>query len=1765
VDQKEKLKHIDQLLSSIKKKKGASNEVNTFINQGGAINLSSSDGMTLSHMAAKVGDKTVLSVLLNANCEINRVDAKGYTPLHYAILNKNQECVKLILQNGSVDLSLASFEKELPVHLAMRLSLSGIVSDIKQFEKAMEDTAKGTWWVKPKGTIDSNGVSIIHLAAKFNNFPVESLPFGLDVNVMDSMGNTPLHYAALYTTNSGLITEMIKKLHMNPNQCNHLGFTPFHYCCAKGDMQAVQVMIENGGDIDGPDYFCGVTPTHLLASQIGPKNLEAFKKLLPHIRTFCTFMQPDRLTGTNPSKILEAKNVEIKEDHNANMFYYCEIGDVKKVIDLIESDPKSLKMVDYYGNTLLHYACLSDEKDLIFHLVNKRIDINVQNNNHKSAVHYAFTSNSSSRTVLKEAQDLLSMQKAAETNSVVMLKELFRSTPNLNPSYQNFDNGDTVVHIAVQSNAIAALSFLLENNAQLKENNDKRTPLHIAAMKTSVSCLKILVECDGISKIIHSKDKNGDTALHLWCKYVQTQTQHIEETTFDPGVNLLMSYGASEKDKNSEGKTPEDIGKNKNDEVLKRSIYYHVHGKELIRALSSGNAVSMENLIQKVQGENIIKVATLVNYRDKDLKTPLHWAAEGAKHCIDRLIKEGADPKARDKTDALPNLADVSNTSKEEQMLISYCANGNLSLAESILKKQKFPGKFLMNISTAFKETPLYCACVGGLEHSESPLQPGGWPSIVAMLLKYYLNIDHRTLDGNTAVHGAAKYANSKCLELLLAFGGEVEDENNAKCNALDLVPIKKEEEADRKKRFAYNHFFDPNEIKMTFKLLLQQKRLKRLHIACQKGDSAMLMEVIEAIKKGTLFAELSKLMNKLMNEPNEVKTGNLSNKLDVWRNKAEIHRTHVELLKSIVNAKYNNTTALEIAVRQLNHEIVTILMEERADPLSCDYNALVPNPSVKDESVRIFVMQNQYGAKMCSAALEGDHQTITDLLAQIKKEETENPGIFEKIMEYHPPHTGFTPLHCAVFGDKIQTVKLLLDNGAKVSTKERIGGNTAIHLAALMGHHHCLEALIQVDITSLGLENDNAYHPLLLSSLYDSDDYQTCLKKLATISDLKKKTSHNQTPLIISAKCGNLKNIQILVNQGCDVNVIDDYHRTPLLYAISQQNWTKTVPFLIENGADVNVSDPFGDTPIILACRKGNLTLLNQLLQSKKTINFDAVNELGMTALHEVVMNRSLECLKALVENGANVNAKWTARIKSFILLDNVTPLVLAVFRNCSKEMFRHLILHGAEVNVNSIVFMGIDIGGLSDWGVRNTYHLNGYAWASLIVELRKGETVKVHKNIKHLTAHFKEWLDCIDESREGLNRTALHWAVISNDYSAVENLLRLGAKTDIQDLKGKTALDLADGDPQMIKIFEDRKNGLLLENKINQLLVQDPKTNIVEEFSTFLSENNTISLDGTIIKNGSTALHIFAKEGRRDLVNFALLRGSSISKQNEDGDTPLHLAVRYGKTKVVARLFKENPDTDIENSRGETVKSLIQNYRKNYAKYLSDEGQIGFASSGSSDSEHDDTKPAAKREKTIQNLENLDILSRADVLNIEKKILAAIEKSRNDGKILSEEDIKNLRMAFEKELLLTNQITRRENALREEMEKEKKEKEAKRENERITTSKKKEAAEKKEDWKELKSYEEELNTQNNEILISKFESTWKSYDTFCVNETANEELLPLELKRLKALLDKIRLGDPSMEFLFKEVVEILHYLSTSTSFIKCESLKDSMYNLNK
>ena len=149
------------------------------------------------------------------------------------------------------------------------------------------------------------------------------------------------------------------------------------------------------------------------------------------------------------------------------------------------------------------------------------------------------------------------------------------------------------------------------------------------------------------------------------------------------------------------------------------------------------------------------------------------------------------------------------------------------------------------------------------------------------------------------------------------------------------------------------------------------------------------------------------------------------------------------------------------------------------------------------------------------------------------------------------------------------------------------------------------------------------------------------------------------------AAKKGDTAALTVALDTGANVNEPDKF-ATPLYYAVSRQH-LDAAKLLISRGADANAGSKVSGPPLKAAVAKSKLELIALLLEHGADPNVAAGDE---TVLHLAVRNGCLDCVKALVAAGADVNARGADSVAR-------TPIHLARFHD-DAEISEYLMTNG-------------------------------------------------------------------------------------------------------------------------------------------------------------------------------------------------------------------------------------------------------------------------------------------------------------------------------------------------------------------------------------------------------------------------------------------------------------------------------------------------------
>ncbi|XP_069777339.1 transient receptor potential cation channel subfamily A member 1-like [Narcine bancroftii] len=315
-----------------------------------------------------------------------------------------------------------------------------------------------------------------------------------------------------------------------------------------------------------------------------------------------------------------------------------------------------------------------------------------------------------------------------------------------------------------------------------------------------------------------------------------------------------------------------------------------------------------------------------------------------------------------------------------------------------------------------------------------------------------------------------------------------------------------------------------------------------------------------------------------------------------------------------------NNTqfTPLHLAVALNHNAVVKALALHRSTDLNLEgdlKNTPLMLACSRDNSEGLSILV-KHGALLCKqnrlgrfpiheAAFAGATKTLEIII-----QKGEEQGYSRE------KHTNFldeglhTPLHLALLGGNLGTIKSCIDNGAKIDLQEK-DKSTALHFACLQGAFEAVK--------------------YMLSKYKGENDILHILDAI------------NQTPLHKAATYDSAELVEYLIEQGSDLNMIDKESRTPLLWATSQGAW-KTVKILVMRGANVKIKNRMGCNFLHLTVMqpRGLQNLSEEILQSKEMrILLNDEDNNGCTPLHYVCRQGFTTSLVKMLSLKASLHLK--------------------------------------------------------------------------------------------------------------------------------------------------------------------------------------------------------------------------------------------------------------------------------------------------------------------------------------------------------------------------------------------------------------------------------------------------------------------------------------------------------------------------------------------
>ena len=377
----------------------------------------------------------------------------------------------------------------------------------------------------------------------------------------------------------------------------------------------------------------------------------------------------------------------------------------------------------------------------------------------------------------------------------------------------------------------------------------------------------------------------------------------------------------------------------------------------------------------------------------------------------------------------------------------------------------------------------------------------------------------------------------------------------------------------------------------------------------------------------------------------------------------------------------------------------------------------------------------------------------------------------------------GTTALMTAATAGNPDAVKMLLDHGADVNAKENSHGETALMFAAAGDRAAVVRLLaargadlkVTAGVTSLEKpkydENGNLIQERGRGGRAGAPGGEPQSPQAAAAAMGRRAAATKMgglTALLFATREGHMETVKALVESGADVNQVSAADQTtPIVMAITNGHY-EVGKYLLDHGADPNLANEDGLAALYatIDCQWAPVSWAPNPITVQEKLTY-------------------LDLMKALIDKGANVNARITKKLwfrptshdQMWIGTAGSTPFWRAAQANDITAM-KLLIAHGADPKIATYE------------GVTPLMVAAGLGWAGNFSTNAPGTTpLEAVKYCVELGLDINAPQDIVG------GYTALMGAAYIGNNELVEYLVKSGAKLDPHNKRGWSVTDMANG----------------------------------------------------------------------------------------------------------------------------------------------------------------------------------------------------------------------------------------------------------------------------------------------------------------------------------------------------------------------------------
>ncbi|MGE3920114.1 MAG: ankyrin repeat domain-containing protein [Gammaproteobacteria bacterium] len=1168
--------------------------------QPSLVNTSSSRNTLPIHVAASEGNTDVVSLLLKISpTQLNSPNQSGETPLMTAAQHGHTQTVKLLLEHGA--------------NINVRL-MNGLTALWKALINGFEETACE---ILKSPAIDltyvlDNGENVLHEAIKQKLHKVSLELVSKGTNVLQRRktdGKTPWHLASennlvdlvKIMIESGKVPNLNLTVEGLETQTN--GTSSIHLAVKNGNLKIINLLIKYGSKINFNQR------DHLNRSALDLAMDSGHEKIAITLATVSgdqnSLLKAGELRLFRVGDVLIKKGLSpIARINDIDYLYYLIIhGEYLRIIQLKIQLDKNIK---YQNHSLV--ALAAQHKNTIFtnHLISKGYEYST--NTTRKLIHWMVAADDIGflkSWIIKHdiGQGIITegtengkglAYLAAENGSLQCLGFLLKHYLN-NISTLSW-NGKHILEAVIRSKKSDIFETILPyiNNFDIIINNEGYTPATLSAELGLIKTLEKLVKCGANILRIDQKNRNcleiaifhkdidllkalsTLTAIDSWPK-------SILNTARLNGNNQIFNWIYKTLSSNSDEFSKEDLLPN------------------ALHAIRKADAESLEQILdQNVNINTVIEGYTLL----------AHAIREQQYLIISNLIARQAS-------------ADFPGN--ESSALFQACSLGDIETLHKIFNAglYKYPNPEIFKILPSKASENLFVLnALNGIFSNyleqkklfESAIHHGD-----------YISFDKLVKSGfstnRTHIHDELLGETPLSFALLLnpVLNGFLQ-------LALEEIDIKIK---NKQGKSLIDYVLElPAELVKIFLSSIKKRKdeFTKLLDSELKSKPSLTIKLSKDFDLITLLDEQGYLQNFVGFENKTILH------LAVLSGNLKFLETKLNTLNIIDQADNDGLTPLMLAAIMGNEILVKFLLSKNA------------NPNITD----------RYERNALIYAVLNKHTYVANFLVS----HTENLDLIDR--------DGFNVAMYAARENLTPMVRLFVANGISTKLVDK-NGLSALHFAAMAGNEEITDLLINSgDLNNDSLRNLKTPSPLQLAARnghltvcykllkagadpsYEDEnnftaiDYSLMSSRPELIDLMKQTTGYQKGGRdihMIRACCftDNVTNLRLLLNDGCNVNAVDQHGRNALYFS-SIYNSVLCAKLLLEHGCNPTQTEIMSqETSLSIAAKRGNTSIVRAI--SSYTYPNRLFNRNGYTPLIEAILNGKTSTVLELIQSGANIN----------------------------------------------------------------------------------------------------------------------------------------------------------------------------------------------------------------------------------------------------------------------------------------------------------------------------------------------------------------------------------------------------------------------------------------------------------------------------------------------------------------------------------------------